>query len=146
MTNVKQRLIRHGLTLFLLGLLTGFAMPAMRNMRAGLAAHLEGVMNGTFLIAIAMAWSSVRLGPRATRAAYLLVLFGTWAHWISTTASAVFGTSKGTPLAGAGFQGNPIAETLVFAGLVSVGLTMVVGCSILVWGAWRAQEEAEPGR
>jgi hydroxylaminobenzene mutase len=34
--------------LFLLGLLTGFVEHRFTNMRMGLAAHLEGVMNGTF--------------------------------------------------------------------------------------------------
>ena len=36
----------HGMLLFLLGLLTGFAEPHFGNVRMGLAAHLEGVMNG----------------------------------------------------------------------------------------------------
>jgi hydroxylaminobenzene mutase len=140
--NARRRLIRHGFTLFLLGLLTGFAMPAMHNTRAGLAAHLEGVMNGTFLIAVALAWSEIQLPPRPARVAFALILYGTYANWTATTASAVFGTSKGTPIAGAGFQGNPIAETLVYAGLASVGVTMLIGCAILVWGAWRASSES----
>jgi hydroxylaminobenzene mutase len=38
--------------LFLLGLLTGFAVQRFTNPRMGLAAHLEGVMNGTFLLAL----------------------------------------------------------------------------------------------
>jgi (hydroxyamino)benzene mutase len=41
----------HGRFLFLLGLFTGFAEPHFLNMRMGLAAHLEGVLNGIFLLA-----------------------------------------------------------------------------------------------
>lgn len=37
----------HGMCLFLLGLLTGFVESRFTNMRMGIAAHLEGVMNGT---------------------------------------------------------------------------------------------------
>jgi hypothetical protein len=37
--------------LFLLGLLIGFAERQVINLRMALAAHLEGLMNGTFLIA-----------------------------------------------------------------------------------------------
>jgi hypothetical protein len=40
----------------LIGLLTGFAETHFANMRMGLAAHLEGVMNGTFLVALGAAW------------------------------------------------------------------------------------------
>jgi hydroxylaminobenzene mutase len=42
----------HGMLLFLLGLLTGFVEQRFANVRMGLAAHLEGVMNGTFLVAL----------------------------------------------------------------------------------------------
>ncbi len=41
--------------LFLIGLLTGFVEPQFTNVRMGLAAHLEGVMNGIFLVALGAA-------------------------------------------------------------------------------------------
>jgi len=46
-----RRLMWHGMFLFLLGLVTGLLEQRFRNMRMGLSAHLEGLMNGTFLIA-----------------------------------------------------------------------------------------------
>jgi membrane associated rhomboid family serine protease len=42
------------LLLFLLGLVTGFIVPVMANPRAGLAAHLEGVINGMFLVVVGL--------------------------------------------------------------------------------------------
>jgi hydroxylaminobenzene mutase len=51
MEDTKRRLLWHGMFLFLLGLLTGFVEQKFNNPRMGLAAHLEGVMNGTFLVA-----------------------------------------------------------------------------------------------
>ena len=45
MQNLNRRLMWHGMFLFLLGLLTGFAESHFTNVRMGLAAHLEGVMN-----------------------------------------------------------------------------------------------------
>ena len=45
----------HGMFLFLLGLLTGFVETKFANVRMGLAAHLEGVMNGIFLLALGAA-------------------------------------------------------------------------------------------
>jgi hydroxylaminobenzene mutase len=47
--------------LFLIGLLTSFAEQRFANVRMGLAAHLEGVMNGTFLVALGAVWTEVRL-------------------------------------------------------------------------------------
>jgi len=40
------------------------------NIRMALAAHLEGVMNGTFLLAVGAIWSEVRLSSRASAVAY----------------------------------------------------------------------------
>jgi hypothetical protein len=47
----NRRLMWHGMFLFLIGLSTGFAEQHFANVRMALAAHLEGVMNGTFLVA-----------------------------------------------------------------------------------------------
>jgi hydroxylaminobenzene mutase len=48
----NRRLKRHGIFLFLIGLLTGFAEQNFANKRMGLAAHQEGAMDGTFLLAL----------------------------------------------------------------------------------------------
>lgn len=70
MEDSKRRLLWHGMFLFLLGLLTGFVEGQFTNARMGLAAHLEGVMNGTFLVALGAVWAEVRLSPRLKAAAY----------------------------------------------------------------------------
>ena len=58
MEDSKRRLLWHGMFLFLIGLFTGLVEDRFSNLRMGLAAHLEGVMNGTFLVALA------QLGPK----------------------------------------------------------------------------------
>ena len=55
----KRRLMWHGMFLFLLGLLTGLVEAHFTNPRMGLAAHLEGVMNGIFLVALGAIWTEV---------------------------------------------------------------------------------------
>lgn len=137
--DARQGLVRHGLTLFLVGLLTGFIVPYVANPRAGLAGHLEGVSNGTFLIALGCAWPLLGLGASAARAVYGLVLFGAWANWTGTTLSAVLGTSKATPIAGAGHAGTPLQENLVFLILAATGLTMVAAVGTAVVRVWRGK-------
>jgi hydroxylaminobenzene mutase len=58
------------MSLFLLGLLTGFAETKVANVRTALTARLEGVRNGTFLLALGAAWSEVRLAPTVKTIAY----------------------------------------------------------------------------
>jgi hydroxylaminobenzene mutase len=67
MDGTNRSLMWHGMCLFLIGLLTGFAEQRFANMRMGLAAHLEGVMNGTFLVALGAVWTEVRLSPSTKR-------------------------------------------------------------------------------
>ncbi len=140
--NARRRLLRHGMTLFFLGLMTGFVIPAMTNPRGGLAAHLEGVMNGTFLVAVGLAWSDLHFPKKAAVIAYWLLLFGTYANWATTTASGVFGTHSGTEIAAAGHHGSPWQEQLVFAAFAAVGVTMVVALGLVVWGAWRREPDS----
>lgn len=134
MRDRKRDLLWHGALLFLIGLLTGFVQQQMRNPRMGLAAHLEGVMNGTLLIAVGAAWAEVRLSARQSAWAYATLLYGAWANWATTTLAAVFGTHSMTPLIGAGFQAARWQELLVSAGFVSVALTITTAAVLLVIG------------
>jgi hydroxylaminobenzene mutase len=50
--------------LFILGLLAGLGEPAFTRLRLGLAAHLEGLRNGIFVLALGAVWGEVRLARR----------------------------------------------------------------------------------
>lgn len=129
-----QNLLGLGALLFFLGLISGFLIPVMTNPRMGLSGHLEGVMNGTFLIAVGLAWSRLNLGPRCLTMAYWLLIYGTFSNWLFVTFAAMFGTSAMTPIAGSGYEGQAWQESFVTAGLLSVGVAMFAGCALLVWG------------
>ena len=134
MQQSNRSLMWHGMFLFVLGLLTGFAEPNFANMRMGLAAHLEGVMNGTFLIALGAAWNDVHLPPRVMTAAYWTALYGTYVNWFVTTLAAVFGTAALSPITAAGRRGLLWQETLVTAGFISVGVVLLISCVLVLWG------------
>jgi (hydroxyamino)benzene mutase len=103
----NRRLAWHGMCLFLLGLLTGFAETNFANLRMGLAAHLEGVMNDTFLVALGAIWTLVKLSPSSKMIAFWLALYGAYINWIVTTLAAIFGTAVLSPITGAGHSGQP---------------------------------------
>lgn len=137
MQDSKRRLLWHGMFLFLLGLLTGFVEQKFANPRMALAAHLEGVMNGIFLVVLGAVWTEVRLSQRLKAMAYWSALYGTYANWAVTTLAAIFGTAALSPITGAGHSGQPWQESIVTIGFLSVGIVIVV-CSILVlWGLRR---------
>jgi hydroxylaminobenzene mutase len=134
METANRRLMWHGMLLFLVGLLTGFTESHFTNVRMGLAAHLEGVMNGILLLALGAAWPHVQLGRAARVAAFWTALYGTYANWFFTTLAAVFGTGALSPITAPGFKAQPWQESLVTAGLMSVGIVIVFSTVMFLWG------------
>ena len=130
----RRRLLWHGMALFLIGLLTGLAQDHFTNVRMALAAHLEGVMNGIFLLAVGAIWSEVRLSSRTLAVTYWMLLGGTYGNWAVTTMAAIFGTAALSPITGAGHSAVHWQEVLVTAGFVSIGIAIISASVLLLWG------------
>lgn len=142
MENAQRRLMWYGMFLFLLGLLTGFAEAKFANVRMGLAAHLEGVINGIFLLALGSAWTKLQLSHGVERLAFWATLYGTYVNWLVTTLAGVFGTKALSPLTGTSHGGQPWQETMVTAGFMSVGIAILVAALLLLWGFRRVAQKA----
>jgi hydroxylaminobenzene mutase len=138
MDDSRRRLLWHGMFLFFLGLVTGFVETKFANPRMGLAAHLEGLMNGTFLVALGAIWGEVRLSPRWKAAAFWCALFGTYANWMSTTLAAIFGTGALSPITAPGRTGQPWQEILVTVGFTSVGIVILAASLMVLRGLRKA--------
>jgi len=134
MADHKRNLLWHGAVLFLIGLLTGLIEQHFTNVRMALAAHLEGVMNGTFLLAVGAIWSEVRLTPRTKAVTYWTLLGGTYGNWVVTTLAAVLGTAALSPITAVGLKAEPWKESLITIGFVSIGLAIIAAAILLVWG------------
>ena len=142
----NRRLMFYGMCLFLLGLLTGFAEQHFANVRMRLAAHLEGVMNGTFLVALGAIWSHVRLPPLKAAIAFWTVLYGTYVNWLITMLAAIFGTAALSPITGAGHTGQPWQESFVTAGFMSVGIAIVLASALVLWGLRKETHDDRSGQ
>jgi hydroxylaminobenzene mutase len=130
-------LLRAGVVLFLIGLLTGFAIPSLAVPRLGLASHLEGVMNGMFLIALGLLWSRLDLPSWAGSVTFFAALYGTYANWLATLLAAAWGAAGLMPIAGGGLVGSAAAEAIVGALLLSLSLAMILVCLLVLWGLRR---------
>ncbi|MDZ4859655.1 MAG: hydrogenase [Candidatus Hydrogenedentes bacterium] len=134
MHHLARHLLRCGIALFLLGLLTGLMVPVLNNPRMALSSHLEGILNGIFLMVLSLAWPQFRLSARAQKIAFGLVLFGTYTNWGTTLLAAAWGTGTMTPIAAPDHAGASWQELIVNFGLVSLSIAMVVSCCIFIWG------------
>lgn len=133
--NYGKKLIRFGILLFMLGLITGFIIPLLENPRMGLSSHLEGTLNGMLLIIIGLIWSRLDLNEKLYQWCYRLALFGTFSNWLTTLLAAVWGAGKEMmPISGGNFQGTVWQEVLIKFGLISLSISMLVVCVILLFG------------
>lgn len=126
-------LVRAGFALFTLALLTGLAIPSLLNQRMALAAHLTGVVNALVLIALGLSWSLLSVSPlqaKLTRGAFL---YGAYANWGASCLAAAWGTSRLTPLSGAGYGAVPWKEAVVQVLQVSLSLAILAGAASVVF-------------
>jgi hydroxylaminobenzene mutase len=131
---ISRKLKMLGMLLFLLGLITGFAMTNFKNPRMGLAAHLEGVMNGIFLVVAGLVWNDLKISEPLKKITCWSLIYGTFINWFVTLIAAYLGTSRMTPITGQGYTGTMFHENIVSVGFISVGLTMVFSLAVIVYG------------
>ena len=137
MRTADRRLMWHGMFLFLFGLVTGQQERRFTNMRMALSAHLQGVLNGTFLIALGAIWDHVDSPPRAEKVARLSALYGTYGNWLFTTLGAATGTAAANPILSQGHHGKPWQERAAGAGFRSIAYSILVAVVLILWGLGR---------
>ena len=133
MESSNRRLMWHGMFLFLMGLLTGFASSISRNVRMALAAHLERVMNGTFPPSLGCL-DEVRLPAVSKAITYWIALYATYGNWLITQPGCGFWDGGPLPITGAGHSGSPWQESFVTFGFLSVGITIIATSIFVLWG------------
>lgn len=135
---MPRRLMQLGLILFLLGLVTGFALPVMENPRMGLSSHLEGLMNGMLLVVAGLVWPHLVLPRMGLRLAFLLLVYGAFANWLVTLLAAIWGGGHGMmPIAAGGRVASPLQEAVISGLLVSLSLAMIGGILLCIIGLGR---------
>ena len=127
-----------GLALFLLGLFTGFAVPAMKNPRMGLASHVEAHMNGIFLIVLGLLWPYVELTQVWEGVAVALLIYGTWANWFATLLAGIWGAGGlMMKISAADFVGSGAKEGFIKFLLLSLSVADIIGVGLVLWGVLR---------
>jgi hydroxylaminobenzene mutase len=124
-----------GLVLFLVGLLTGFAIPALKNPRMALSSHLEAVLNGMFLVLLGLLWPHIHLPTGWGTTAVALIVYAAYANWLATLLAAAWGAGgRLAPIATGDHEASAAKEKLVSVLLVSLAPCIVVGVVIVIAG------------
>lgn len=124
-----------GLVLFLLGLLTGLAVPALKNPRMALSSHLEALLNGIFLVVLGLLWPHLHLSPAWGVAAVALVAYAGYANWLATLLAAAWGAGRRfAPIATGDHESSAGKEGFVSFLLISLSLAILAGVVIVIAG------------
>lgn len=143
-TNKKSaQLIFWGMVLFFLGLITGLLLPAMTNQRMGLSAHLEGILNGLFLMLLGLIWPKIKCPPRMLNLIYILVLYAGFANFAAVLLAGITGAGKMMPIAG-GVEGSPALELVISFLLVSLTISILAAAVLLLYGLYHTAFEQKP--
>lgn len=102
-----------GFLLFTIGLLIGFIIPAVRNPRMGLSAHLTAAQTGPALIAFALFWGYLSV-PESWEVLLVYSLMGSsYLLVLGITLASIFGASEALPIAGGHHSASKAKEILV---------------------------------
>jgi (hydroxyamino)benzene mutase len=132
---MQTLLFKLGLILFVIGLLTGFAIPVLKNPRMGLTSHLEGILNGMFLALLGLLWPHIHLAHGWAVAAVVLIVYSAYANWLATLLAAGWGAGRTFAPIAAGEHESTRAKEGVFGFLlITLSVAIVAGVVIVIAG------------
>jgi len=132
---LQHRVARAGAWLFAIGLLTGvWAAVVLTGTvvvpipRQALAAHLNGILGGLWLVAVAATLDRMRYGLAGRRRLALAVMVATWANWLLTLIASLLGVR--------GLEYTADARNNVVAVLLEVFVVVpsLLGACAWAWG------------
>ncbi|MBO9511738.1 hypothetical protein [Erythrobacter sp. A6_0] len=137
MQDAARMPILAGAILFLLGLIEGALVQSFLNPRMALSAHLTAVQSGMALMIFGLVWRWVALPSLWSAMARWSVAAGIYSLWFGLTLSAATGAGDSLPIAGAGYDAGPLAQTMVSVLVLGGSAGMTVGWSLFVVGLVR---------
>lgn len=113
-TERGQRLIRWGVALLALSVLSGFAIMAAPDPLMGLATHIQGLLNAILLIVVGVIWSRFEISYLGSVVVYWGLIGGAFLTFGVQLACAFLQIGGTTfPIVGSSHTGTPLEETIV---------------------------------
>ncbi|HXI04073.1 MAG TPA: hypothetical protein VNI57_12930 [Candidatus Saccharimonadales bacterium] len=133
-----HRLIQAGVTLFLVALFVGLAIPKFTVPRLALSAHLLGIMQGFLLILAGLIWPRLKLALTLARVGFWLAIYGCLAAWSANLLGAIWGAGNTLlPMAAGQAHGSPFQEGVIVVALRSGAVALIAATLLVLWGLRR---------
>lgn len=137
---LRNNMIFHGAIVVLLGLLAGipFGLVLLESMegevRAWRMAHLEGLINGLLVIAVAASVRRLELPDRGKSILAWSLIAMAYGNVVASTLGALFGVRGLAP-------GGPVVNTVVYVIFMLAVVGVFVGMALVAWGARAAMAD-----
>jgi hydroxylaminobenzene mutase len=92
----SQRLLQIGVGLLLFASFEAFVIPYVAAPRLGLSAHTLSALQSVLLLALGLAWTRLNLGDLASRLAFWLLVYSTFAILVAYLLGAFWGAGNET--------------------------------------------------
>src|SRR5262245_32000103 len=135
LTRQSQRLLQIGIGLLLFASFEGFVIPHFAAPRVGLSAHTLSALQSVLLLALGLAWTRLDLGEAASRVAFWLLVYSTFAILAAYVLGAFWGAGNETmPMAAGAAHGSAVQESLIEVVAYSSAPTGIVSFALILWG------------
>lgn len=131
-TERGQGLIRWGVGLLFLSIVSGFVLPLVSDPVLGLGGHIQGLLNAFMIILVGLIWSRLELGYWSSMIVYWFLIipgFVTLIVMVACTLMNIGGTAF--PIVGEGHVGTELQERIVRM-IMDVMVAMTTIMSVLV--------------
>ncbi|GAA3521870.1 hydrogenase [Aeromicrobium panaciterrae] len=129
---MQELLFALGLILLLLGLLTGMAIPVLKNPRMGLAAHMVGMTNGPFLIVVGLLWPHVDLSHTWQVVTIVLLAYSSFANWLAMQLGSLWGAGRKFAPSAAGDHRASATKERIVDGLLATLAPLIIAATVLL--------------
>src|SRR5262249_55517673 len=129
-----QRLLQIAVGLLLFASFEGFGISSFAAPRLGLSAHTLSALQSVLLLALGLTWTKLKLGDVASRIAFWLLVYSTFAILAAYVLGAYWGAGNGTmPMAAGMAHGTSLQEATIKVVAYSSGPTGIVSFALILW-------------
>lgn len=134
-SKIRRDLTFAGAVLFGIGMVTGLWLaaaatgefPALTKQLAR-GAHLNGLLGGLWMIAVAWTFNFLKYGERGLRRLAWLVGLASWSNWLVTLIASFLNVN------GLKYDGDPRNNIIAVLLQTLVVLPTLIGCGVWAWG------------
>ncbi|CAN5856738.1 hypothetical protein BH18ACI4_BH18ACI4_19260 [soil metagenome] len=132
---IRKRLAMAGALLFFVGMLTGLWAAATLTAtvvvgipRLALVAHLNALLGGLWLLAVAWSFEFLYYGELGLRRLAIGAAIPAWSNWLVTLFASFLGVT------GLAYTGNRANDVIAFLLQALVVIPTLIVCAFWVWG------------